>query len=104
MNEIEEAFEEEAELDFADKVGTEMYEKMYKRLMEDIERKLGEQMKGKREEEMDRKKYRQLISEYIEFKRSHVQHFIYPRYQYGCILGVDRVRGMHSDQNSTTGV
>ena len=73
MNEIEETFD--AELDFTDKVEAEMYKKMYKKLMEDIERKMGEQLKGKWEEEVDRKKYRQLISEYIQFKRNNVKHF-----------------------------
>ena len=73
MNEIEETFD--AELDFTDKVEAEMYKEMYKKLMEDIERKMGEQLKGKWEEEVDRKKYRQLISEYIQFKRNHVKHF-----------------------------
>ena len=75
MNEIEEAFEEEAELDFTNKDGAEMYKEMYKRLMENMVRKVAEQMKGKMEEEIDRKKYRQLISEYIKFKRNHVRHF-----------------------------
>ena len=63
------------EEEFNSKAEEMLYKKLYSKIMNDLDKKMTKGDNIKTEEEVDRMKFKKLIAEYKNFKRSHVQHF-----------------------------